>query len=158
LNKFVDYEKKVRMSEGMFYVTDNISELWFMGATDTYRWLFPLRRWSIGKFSEYSARLSREIQTKWVGGFIESIIDGTSPTYWRIANEMGNMYRIWWALERLTGGDYDAKTSLLYLSVPAAAVMMTIGSAIWESYNDGKIVATYLSDQWNSDLNSFLWW
>jgi hypothetical protein len=27
LNKFVDYEKKVRMSEGMFYVTDNISEL-----------------------------------------------------------------------------------------------------------------------------------
>ncbi len=139
--KFADYKTKVRTSMALFYVTDNIPELWYIPFTDTWRALFPLKRWAIGKSAENVTRFSKEIQNKWFGWFIQSVMNGESNAFNRISGEMATLIRLWWGVNRLTEWQVDTNTLLQYISVSVGSLLMSIWEAanIWAtSYSDYK--------------------
>lgn len=139
--KFADYKTKVRTSMALFYVTDNIPELWYIPFTDTWRALFPLKRWAIGKSAENVTRFSKEIQNKWLWWFIKSVMNGDSNAFNRIAWELATLIRIGWWVDRLTQWQVDTNTLLQYISVSVGSLLMSIGEAAniaSTSYSDYK--------------------
>lgn len=160
LKDYNKFSKDARTSLHIFYVQDSVAELWFTPITDTARWLFPLRRWAIGKSSEYASRFMKEVNKKWVGNALVDIMKWNSQVVNSAISELSQTYKLWRALEKLTWGEIDRETSMLYLSVVTSAMYMSFVTPILESIKEWQHVWRITKDiEWvNSAAAGITWW
>ena len=145
-NYYEPFIGKVRNSMGIFYVMDNIPELWSIRLINKYRYWFWLMKRAVGKASEYAydvhkALRSHPFTVKWINDALNE------PIFRRIFTDIAISAKIWSIMDKVTWDQSWSMNTFASVCVPAAAFSMLIGSDIMKATR--KWVGVY--EQWD-------WW
>jgi len=126
---------KSRAALAAFYVTDNMREFGSVRMIDkgNNRMFFALKKWAIGKAGEYAYRIHNEIWADNVSDIIRNL--GKSKSLQQMGIEVAQFMRMWWLIEKSTGGEYEAEDFMYQMAVPMVVLAMTILDPIYQWRN-----------------------